>query len=1247
MHDDAPIVTGSTITSQSIGETTTEVTQLFDLSNAFTVQAGADGLKEGTGSYSLNITNANTGLTAIIKNVDEDKNVTLTEGAITLVEDPDDPGHVIGKAGDVEVFHINITADGKVNMYMTGKGTIKHGKDDDTTATLPLKGLQGVYTVEDTDGDHASGSIDLGININDTIAVGTPGEASVYTVPGTSLTLNFMGGTTSGSTVAAFKPVLESQDDNWKNPTRGPNADNAYNQIKGNNTDVHYILVNGIRVIATHVQYNTTDDGHIYNLVDINSGNGLSGNKALYITGNGIGVGPNSGDDDAGQMATKPDITGYDKNTGVKPDGLAEAIVLEPQNSSVWYELNLTLTNFDGNDRAMVYFYMTPQNSNDNNIAYARELTVKDIDPNTGTYRIEVPDGFTKAIVVAMPDTEGKASSFNIGKVDFSKNAIEHHMNAVVDASAADGVSSIVWDWSEFANQVGEKVGDNVYLIRDVTISDTIGSGKYDVTLTWTGNTVTAKLSGNMPGTNTPLPQGSDTLFKGTLDAKTGAWSIDQFYKFEIGKNIDSFDESKMNFLINVTDGDGDVTPVPSTVDMHIDVTFDRFQNVEIGYWNSAWDGNAAYDKVSDILMGKDQNDLMYGKGGNDLMFGDSTGATGNQFVQALTGNDNATLLVNNIPLDKVYDDYAEKAIIGENWTNGGDANQYNVQEVWTALENLANQTNEDGTPADGSQFDAVLAAVEKGAAAGDDALFGGLGNDMLFGGSGDDYLVGGNGYFADDKKMTDENMLFGGSGDDIIVYGKDDLVIHGGDGIDVLLVSKDVKDSLATIQQNAGSGPKVYQMEVLLRYKDGVDVQKLGITSHSTLAKDYGIEINGDENSIVLSSVWKQIGTTNVYEAQINGNNVEVELAGQYTLQSTDKDGKQHFADPNKVKADAPVTRSRAMQQETLENLPEDTLARLGRAYDINTAATAAAIAAQLAVAIDADPVRAAEVINAEPAMATDSNVVPMSADAQVVDADVTDAANMENMAANAQTMESVADANAGTDHAGVNNPQVENVAAIADKVDADQDDANQTDRSRAASGDETGEAKNEIHGTDGDDVLIGTDADEIIFGGAGNDFIDGRGGSDTIFAGEGDDLIVYDASDYLIDGGEGIDVLLGRDGDPSLKDMLSNEAGEGPVVKDVEVLIKGADALSLTSMDDLASEYGIVIDHEKGTMTLGDKWHVKGTETDKDTGTTFTTYENGDGLTLETTLPQMEAASADSEALNTAVHTLANSNG
>ncbi len=158
---------------------------------------------------------------------------------------------------------------------------------------------------------------------------------------------------------------------------------------------------------------------------------------------------------------------------------------------------------------------------------------------------------------------------------------------------------------------------------------------------------------------------------------------------------------------------------------------------------------------------------------------------------------------------------------------------------------------------------------------------------------------------------------------------------------------------------------------------------------------------------------------------------------------------------------------------------------------------------------------------------------------------------------------------------------------------------------------------------GDEEDNQLFGGEGDDYLFGMNGNDYLDGGEGSDYIFAGSGDDVIVYDGSDYLIDGGDGIDFMVSTDEGLSLDKLLTEsgrDGNDGPIVNDVEVLITGKDALSLTNTEQLAKEYGITI----GTGTNGDETLTLDMSKWQDNGNGSFDYigQEGVDLTLETNL-------------------------
>ena len=172
-------------------------------------------------------------------------------------------------------------------------------------------------------------------------------------------------------------------------------------------------------------------------------------------------------------------------------------------------------------------------------------------------------------------------------------------------------------------------------------------------------------------------------------------------------------------------------------------------------------------------------------------------------------------------------------------------------------------------------------------------------------------------------------------------------------------------------------------------------------------------------------------------------------------------------------------------------------------------------------------------------------------------------------------------------------------------------------------------------VEGTDadGDDRLFGGTGDDVLLGMGGDDYIDGGAGEDAIFGGRGNDIIVYDNNDYLVSGGSGIDFMVSDDSNLTLETLLKGgtDDNEGPIVNSIEVLLKGNDALSLTSIQELADKYGITLGTNpdgQETLTLDmSKW----TENDSSTDDTHVFTSKDSQLTLETNLQHDSDASSD----------------
>jgi Ca2+-binding RTX toxin-like protein len=76
------------------------------------------------------------------------------------------------------------------------------------------------------------------------------------------------------------------------------------------------------------------------------------------------------------------------------------------------------------------------------------------------------------------------------------------------------------------------------------------------------------------------------------------------------------------------------------------------------------------------------------------------------------------------------------------------------------------------------------------------------------------------------------------------------------------------------------------------------------------------------------------------------------------------------------------------------------------------------------------------------------------------------------------------------------------------------------------------------ELHGGEGNDILLGGRGVSVLYGEGGNDRLYGGAGNDVLFGGDGDDLLFGDAGNDLLDGGPtGNDALVGGKGNDRLE--------------------------------------------------------------------------------------------------------------
>ena len=110
--------------------------------------------------------------------------------------------------------------------------------------------------------------------------------------------------------------------------------------------------------------------------------------------------------------------------------------------------------------------------------------------------------------------------------------------------------------------------------------------------------------------------------------------------------------------------------------------------------------------------------------------------------------------------------------------------------------------------------------------------------------------------------------------------------------------------------------------------------------------------------------------------------------------------------------------------------------------------------------------------------------------------------------------------------------------------------------------------------------------------------------------------DIVAYDSTDYMVDGGEGVSFMVSENEDLTMDDILQGDGQHGPIVSNIDVLITGEGAESLTNMDQLARDYGISVDRDANSLTLDESWQKV------DSGHTDTQVFSNGSLTLETSL-------------------------
>ena len=1163
-----------------------------------------------------------------------------------------------------------------------GGGTVTIGEGDDTVKFTVVKGEDGTFTVEGEGGSVTMAGVTVIFDAN-AMSQNTDGSWSVrysyelgksqtHTTPNGNVHKDMVGGdipitvTDSNEEVVSDKLTVEVHDDapvfdtvtssGEVDFTSGPanfsytfDADHKFSSadfsmilnqgstgsvniglngpashLVGNGTTVNFTITGSI----VQYQYERGEDGtlRVTDVANINSTIKNTG-KGIEITGNGLAMAsgretpwnaPN-GEFSAGAASTGKDYLSLTNNGSVAAANVSEAVVFDL--NDIAYGIELDLGSFTKGDRVLVTFLMTPPNNDDDHIEQMVEITygdlqnglVKKVEGTESTYRIEMPNGFTKVFVSAVGsskytlDSSGNAhleagqketSGFTIKGVEFLKP--QWQQDGQVHATSADGGISYTWDQTVFPKEVDVQ---GYYAGRyGLDIKPALDAGGKEIANSWV-----ATLKDGPTDYNGSKNYNGQTLFQFSLDPETGKWHFTQYYEFTSAGDA----TNNPLFTITATDADGDTT----STSLDLNGQFVRFDEVRMGHYNKNDNNDVTKDVYDDVLIGADNDSLMYGKGGDDLVLGD-------RYVAAEDGVDDAAVKAVLTTIGQQTDGFkgTTNSVVDKLYTAiKGLHKDGKLDDLSSALEKHEGQGGSDLIY--GGVGNDILLGMK-----GDDALYGEKGEDFLFGGSGNDFLHGG----------ADKDYLLGGSGDDILVYDKDDYLIDGGEGIDILLAGRnDSSLSLADMPET------VKNIEVLLLAENTSDVTTLGITGLKSLA-NYGVQIvgEGDDRTIELSANWVFAGTDE------KGNQIYTYEDGKVSLRLETSLAAKH--DVYIMPESGNDQRTGGTGDDVIFGYNVANVAGLLTVLGLQGNASQEAIAA----AIRDNPQAVADYLAQHGATeGAYSNVAGNAGDDYLFGQNAGDALMGDGDAKSAvieaigvENYKGIGDALSalqGADHKTLGNIADQLEKTVETKVDKPDDGNDQifagggTDMVYGGGGNDTidgGAGDDILIGGSGDDTLLGGDGDDFLFGGSGDDFLDGGAGADTIFGGSGNDLIVYDKDDYLIDGGADIDVLLAGLNDPSLKELTDSNK-----VNDVEVLIKGANTLDITSMEDLADKLGIQIKGD--SMTLDKEWVLKGTENG------IAVFEK-DGVTLETSLEINPDSGATAEA-EQAAFTLSNSQG
>ena len=1262
VEDDAVQVTSAGEPKLELDESDlhgTGVQDVVNVSNNFTVVASADG--EAGRSYELTLDPGA-----------ENPLVAFVGGEMMpVILSINNEGRIVGMAGDTEIFNVHVDSKGNVTFTLENNGTLVHPDNSDPDDVLSLNGIGVKLTVTDGDGDSSSAEIALDLTIRDDGPTITASDMSTTLVPGSG------AGNLADGEAADF--------------TKG----------KGGQSLGHSTSLPGwgdVTMYAAKVTYSGSGDNVQISGIDDSSDYTLK--YSPYNTNHPAadkGLTVDAGNYTSswwGETQYDPTANHNEEISVIKDeDGKitqSEAVVFD-LGGQLAYGVTIDFgafyngkpgaegtTQWDHvSEKALVTFYR------DGEIVGS---TIVEGNSSTGTFTLNSSDvvlgGFDKVVISAVDNRTDEYwdehSDFTIQGIDFITKRDDPFIvseGKVTAESGADGFADAYADSHVQFDLAG--------MVNEDSLSEDGTSGTITVLVDGQPMDVTLTLREGASGESilTGTLESGEQLFTATLD-KDGNWTMEQYEQFRVDNETET-GSNQFELVFKTEDADGDVAS--TTVNVPLEVV-DQTPATDTSIGNGAdtititgGEGIAGTVAVGDsggvevqttVQPGQDYNiSIMLDLSGSmDTTLSSDTNTTRIEMAVDALKNFFETSLQNHdgdICLQLVG--FGTDVLRTRTWTIAGTATAAEKQRVYDEFANQLNAWQKAMNSGGYSQGTNYEAAMEKA-------------TEWFTDASTDGGVAGNDG----------ENLAF------FISDGEPTYSNHNGGGNST--PSNVVEDTLHAAQdlQNAGGGVHVNAIGIGTSDSLSEGGQKIldlidNTGGSGTAQTEYPHE--GWVNVGTWFPDWKWQWTTSKWKGDqplaegdsdlVNSKDgLTAALIGGGVITSTDladagDDEVDASASTSSVIVYGDVLNTDRLRYELIQNKGiEAALVAAGIDYGsgadvfqwLEDAANANALKGTKFEGWTHDDsvkymLQHAEELGYETRVDADGDFYLVKADGTVLhmdgsEADIDDSLTGRDGGDDVITGSSASDTIYGQEghdtiyggggHDGLYGGTGDDLLVGDDKPENLGDVT--VEGIKDLTEDKLDDFIKSVEGTDddGNDQLFGGVGDDVLLGMGGDDYIDGGAGEDAIFGGSGNDIIVYDSNDYLVSGGSGIDFMVSDNSTLTLTELLSGgkNGKEGPIVDSIEVLLKGDAALSLTSLDQLAKDYGITLDTNaegKETLILDmDKW----TKTADGIYAFNGGAEDGD-LTLETNLTPVEASDPASEAVQQQVFTLEHGNG